>query len=36
MNNLPYEILNHIKPYIRYDIMHKLCIESNEGVIKIS
>ena len=28
MNNLPNEILNHIKSYIRYDVMHKLCKET--------
>ena len=27
---LPNDILNHIKSYIRYNVMHKLCKESNE------
>ena len=30
MNNLPKEIINYIKEYIRYDVMHKVCKRSNE------
>ena len=34
MNNLPKEIINYIKEYIRYDVMHIVCKRSNE--IKIA